>query len=213
MLWRQPSNDLLDLAVTGRRLPRFAGWRTPQSRLLGHSPGRLARFFHDQGAAAARLELREPCRDRNHASDYGRRRESQGRRSPYGCGNGQGNRHACDPRPLYGRSAVRHRQCRSKAFNRVLRRSSAASDPDSIAIRKLAKTFRAMGLSDGRRARRRKPSLRALLRELDMWLRRYYVRRLPQLQRKMRGKTHFSPSTPNGTRTRPRNPSDHGSRR
>ncbi len=162
MLWRQPSNDLLGLAVTGRRLPRFAGWRTRQSRLLSHSPGRSARCFHDQGAAAARLELREPCRDRNHALDYVRRRESQGRRSPSGCGNGQGKHHACGPRPLHGRSPVRHRQCRSKAFNRVLRRSSAASDPDSIALRNLAKTFRAMGLSDGRRARRRKPILRAV---------------------------------------------------
>ena len=57
-------------------------------------------------------------------------------------------------------SFVGHRRCCSEAVS--LGFSSARSDADSIAIHRLAKTFAKMGLPDGRRATRRKPSLRAI---------------------------------------------------
>jgi RNA polymerase sigma factor (sigma-70 family) len=180
MLWRQPSNDLFGLAVTGPRLPRFAGWRTPQSRLLSHSP--VAR--PDFSTIKAR---RQPAWNLGNHAVIATTLRIMGDAENLKAGDrlldvatGKGNAtlaapgHYTEGPPSATANAA---QRRLTAYFAVRpRREAQTASRSEIWRRRSERWGCLMVAAQGGESQ----SYEQLLRELDMWLRRYYERRLPR---------------------------------
>jgi RNA polymerase sigma factor (sigma-70 family) len=176
MIWRQPSNDLLGLAVTGRRLPRFAGWRT---RLLSHSP--VAR--PDFSTIKAR---RQPAWNSGNHAVIATTLRIMGDAENLKAGDrlldvatGKGNAtfatpgHYTEGLPSGTANAAQRRLTAHFAVRP--RRATQTASGSEIWRRRSEQWGCLMAAAQSGESR----ALDQLLRELDVWLRRYYARRLP----------------------------------